>query len=87
MLARGTLEALRLRPGALRLAQRRLRSQPGLRASQTGTDFFFVSAGSSTAAAADACFFLLLPWMVSSKRWAFRGFGPFSCHVLLEAWR
>jgi hypothetical protein len=35
------------------------RSQPGLRASQTGTDFFFVSAGSSTATAADACFFSL----------------------------
>jgi hypothetical protein len=30
-----------------------------LRASQTGTDLFFVSAGSSTAAAADACFFSL----------------------------
>ena len=35
------------------------RSQSGLRASQTGTDLFFVSAGSSTAPAAEVCFFSL----------------------------
>ena len=63
VLARAALEALRLHPRLLRPVSGASRSQPALRASQTGIDFLLASAASSTAAGPAACFVLSLAAM------------------------